>query len=402
MRELLRAAFVIARRDFSATVLSRTFLLFLLGPFFPVLMIAIFGAATAPMSTADQPTVAVIASEQEFRQLEQARNRLQDTFGAIAIINLAHVAPSGEPQQAARVLQSAKPGFVAVLEGGLSSPRVIGTVRPQSGTAKQLRLFIAEARRSAGGATTDAVHMPVMQMSTTVPGPNTAARALTARGGQSLLFLLTLLLAGMLLSQLIEEKSNKVIEVLAAAVPIDSIFLGKLLAMLTASLAGIAVWASVGAAAIAAFAPNGLSGLPAPAVGWPVFTLLGVVYFAMSYLLLGAIFLGIGAHASSAREVQTLSMPVTMAQVVIFAIASIAVGVPDSNRAIAAAIFPLSSPYVLIARAAEVPGLWTHVVAVAWQLLWVALFLRVASGVFRKSVLKSGPVRTKPRKTARA
>ena len=41
----------------------------------------------------------------------------------------------------------------------------------------------------------------------------------------------------------------------------------------------------------------------------------------MSYLLLGAIFLGIGAHASSAREVQTLSMPVTMAQVVIFALA---------------------------------------------------------------------------------
>ena len=39
----------------------------------------------------------------------------------------------------------------------------------------------------------------------------------------------------------------------------------------------------------------------------------------MSYLLLGSIFLGIGAQASTAREVQTLSMPVTMAQVVIFA-----------------------------------------------------------------------------------
>ena len=56
MKELLRAAFVIARRDFSATVLSRTFLLFLLGPFFPVLMIAVFGAATAPMSATERPT----------------------------------------------------------------------------------------------------------------------------------------------------------------------------------------------------------------------------------------------------------------------------------------------------------------------------------------------------------
>ena len=109
------------------------------------------------------------------------------------------------------------------------------------------------------------------------------------------------------------------IEVLAAAVPIDAVFLGKLLAMLSASLVGIAVWASVAVGAILIFAPNGLGGLPVPAIGWPLFILLGVVYFAMSYLLLGSIFLGIGGHASSAREVQTLSMPVTMAQVVIFA-----------------------------------------------------------------------------------
>jgi hypothetical protein len=47
-------------------------------------------------------------------------------------------------------------------------------------------------------------------------------RQLVARGGQTILFVLTLLLAGMLLSQLIEEKSNKVIEILAAAVPIDA------------------------------------------------------------------------------------------------------------------------------------------------------------------------------------
>jgi len=91
-----------------------------------------------------------------------------------------------------------------------------------------------------------------------------------------------------------------------------------------------------------------------------------------------------------------------MAQVVIFAIASIAVGAPDSNKAIAAALFPLSSPYVMIARAGEVAGLLPHLVAIVWQLLWVALFLRVASGIFRKSVLKSGPVRGSRKTLARA
>ena len=401
MKELLRAAFVIARRDFSATVLSRTFLLFLLGPFFPVLMVAVFGAATAPMSASERPTVGVIASSKDYQQLQSARDRLQDTFGALAMVNIQQVAPTGRPEQAGQVLASAKPGYVAVLEGGLDSPRLVGSVTAQSGTAKQLRLMIAEARRATTG-TGDAVNLPVMLTSPSPSAPNSGAQALTARGGQSLLFLLTLLLAGMLLSQLIEEKSNKVIEVLAAAVPIDSIFLGKLLAMLCASLVGIAVWAAIGALAIAVFAPTGLSGLPPPAVGWPLFIVLGVVYFAMSYLLLGAIFLGIGAHASSAREVQTLSMPVTMAQVVIFAFASVAVGAPNSNKAMAAGIFPLSSPYVMIARAAEVSDLAPHVVAIVWQLLWVALFLRIASRIFRKSVLKSGPTRASKKRLARA
>ena len=85
----------------------------------------------------------------------------------------------------------------------------------------------------------------------------------------------------------------------------------------------------------------------------------------MSYLLIGSAFLGIGAQASTVREVQTLSMPVTMAQVVIFAFASAAVGQSDSFAGIAAAAFPLSSPFAMIARAAESSAIWPHLVAIA-------------------------------------
>ena len=205
------------------------------------------------------------------------------------------------------------------------------------------------------------------------------------------MFILTILLAGMLLSQLIEEKSNKVIEIMAAAVPVDAIFLGKLFAMLAMSLIGIAVWSAAGAAAIAIWTKGGLSSLPPPAVGWPMFLLLGPIYFAMSYLLIGAVFLGIGAQASTVREVQTLSMPVTMAQVVIFGLASLGVGDPNGPEALGAAIFPLSSPFAMLARAAEDASVWPHLLALLWQALWVALILHVAAGLFRRSVLKSGP-----------
>jgi ABC-2 type transport system permease protein len=47
----------------------------------------------------------------------------------------------------------------------------------------------------------------------------------------------------------------------------------------------------------------------------------------------------------------------------------------------------------MLARAAELPGLWPHLAALAWQLLWVALILRVGARLFRRTVLNSGPRR---------
>jgi ABC-2 type transport system permease protein len=139
--------------------------------------------------------------------------------------------------------------------------------------------------------------------------------------------------------------------------------------------------------------PGTLAALPAPALGWPGFVLMGIAYFAFGYLLIGAAFLGIGAQASTVREVQTLSMPITMSQVVIFALAAAAASDPDSPGALFAAVFPLSSPYAMLARAALDGRWWPHLLAILWQALWVALILRIAAAYFRRSVLKSGPQR---------
>jgi ABC-2 type transport system permease protein len=206
-----------------------------------------------------------------------------------------------------------------------------------------------------------------------------------------LVFFLTLFLAGMVMSQLIEEKSNKIIEVIAAAVPIDAMFVGKLFAMLAASILGIIVWIACGALFIQTIKQGGIATLPVPAVGWPGFLLLVVIYFAMNYLLIGAIMLTIGAQASTAREVQVLAMPATFGQLLVFALAASAVGIPDSTQAIAAAIFPLSSPMVMLARAAQEPQWWPHLLAILWQAVWVGVILRFAAQLFRKTVLKSGP-----------
>ena len=177
--------------------------------------------------------------------------------------------------------------------------------------------------------------------------------------------------------------------ILAAAVPMDSVFLGKLFAMLAMAFVGIAVWTTVGFG-LASLSGPALPSLPTPAVGWPVFVLLGVVYFTMAYLILGSLFLGIGAMAATVREVQTLSMPVTMAQLINFFFAMYTVTKLGEPIELFACLFPFTSPFAMIARAAQDATLWPHLLAVVWQALFVLIILRVGVYLFRRNVMKSG------------
>ena len=392
--ETIRAAFVIARRDYTATVFRKTFFLFLLGPLFPLMLgMGMVGIGAQVDRNAKAPPVAVVSSQHDYELLTAARARLAPMADPLPMVELRYVKPETDlTAQRKKLLASANEPVMAVLDGGLKAPHLTGTVTSKDRTARQIKLFVDEARRLAAQPRVEKIELQITQSRETA-GPQAARRVQTGRIGQALLFVLTILLAGMVLSQLIEEKSSKVIEVLAAAVPIDAIFLGKLFAMLATSLTGIALWTIAGAFAVDSLATGGLSILPAPAVGWPAFMALILVYFSMSYLLIGATFLGIGAHASTAREVQILSMPVTMGQLVLFGFASLAVGQPNSTMGIAAAIFPLSSPFAMIARAAELSAIWPHLLALVWQAIWIALILRFAAAVFRRSVLKSGKSR---------
>jgi ABC-2 type transport system permease protein len=389
MKRLIRSAWVIGRRDFTATVLSKTFIFFLLGPLFPLLLGGLFGGICAQVaSRTEQPVVAVMFGDQDYARLAAARERLAAAMPGPGTVRIVQRAPlDAGDAQVRGLLQSRDPPVRAVLTGSLASPHLTGAVADDPGTVGQLKLIIAEARSPRAVAPVEIAVTNVAASS----GSLASDRAFTAQIGQMLLFFLTVLLSGMLMSQLIEEKSNKIVEVIAAAVPIDAMFIGKLFAMLASSIVGIVVWISAGALLIQMIKHGGLQTLPPPAVGWPAFLVLAVVYFAMNYLLLGAVFLTIGAQATTAREVQTLSMPVTFGQVLLFGFASTAIGAPDSVYGLAAAIFPLSSPMAMLARAAERPELWTHVAALLWQALWVAIILRIGAQLFRKTVLKSGP-----------
>ena len=392
MMGFVQSAYVIGRRDFMATVWSRTFLFFLLGPLIIIGISLLFGNLSQKMARDDvRTTVAVIASAPEFKAIDAARARVAPAFRDGALPELAHAEPDyDQGRQTEQLLAAKDRRIVAVLTGGVARPTLTGTVSDEGKIRMQMTLILDEARHAAALARSPVAptNISIVRVEETA-GATAAMRAVTARGTQLLLFMLTVLLAGMLLSNLLEEKSNKIIEVMAAAIPIDAVFAGKLFSMLAVSLVGVAVW-GLGAIVGITIWSEGTNPLPEPAVGWPLFVVLALLYYAANYLLLGALFLGIGSQANSVREVQTLSMPVTVGQMLVFLFASFAVGQPNNLIGIAAAIFPFSSPLTMIARAAQLPELWPHLLALAWQALWVWLILSLGATLFRRNVLKSG------------
>lgn len=394
---VFEAAWVIARRDFIATVYSRTFVIFLL---MPVLMFGASYVAGQAGATADrqarQSVVAVVTDSQTAAALTQAREMLAANTSEFSFPTLRPIAPAEHPDvQARALLADESGGYSAVVLGTLDRPVLVGPEKIDDTVGLRTQLVLDQARTSAA---LSRAHVAVPRvafervMTEEAAGNLHSTRHFMARAFQLVIFVFTLLLATMMVTNLIEEKSNKVIEVLAAAIPLDSVFIGKLVATLGVSLLGLALWAGmIGLAYAFTQVLTDWVHLPiAPAIGWPIFIVLALIYFSTNFLLLGALFLSVGAQASSVKEIQTVSMPITIGQLMVLLLAQMAISGNGGFMPWVAYLFPFSSPMAMVAVAIQSETLWPHLLAIAWQLLWVLVLVRIATVLFRGTVMKSG------------
>ena len=394
MKRLIRQIAVIARRDFLAIVATPTFLLFLLAPAFMLSFGVVGGSGAAQMgaSSAGKTRIVAIADGRDAKRLTAADSNRRALYrDGEGPPELMIAPPSNDlPQQVKTLFDSKNLDITAVLSGPLEAPRA--AYKPPSKRHAEYLVTLADdvAREGRTGLSLD------KRIVTATLTENTARKA-SVRGQQASgffavfgIFFLTLLLAGQAVGTLAEEKSNKVIEILAASVPLEAVFLGKLIGMFGVSVVFVAFWGSLGALGVNLL-PGGM--LPtsfAPAIGIPMFFILCALYLAMAFMLLGAVFLGIGAQASTMREIQMLSLPITIFQVSMFGMSAAAAANPGSTIAHVAEIFPFSSPFAMAARGATDPAIWPHLLALGWQAMWVGITIWISVRLFRIGVLKSG------------
>ncbi|WP_033074388.1 ABC transporter permease [Sphingopyxis sp. MWB1] len=411
MNAFVRTMFVVARRDFLAMVATPTFLLFLLAPLFVIGMgfVGKLGGEQLADSSKGSARIVAVVERKDVGALRAADRWLRAGFNRpppTLEIRVAQTGGSDAPvpalPDANAIAQEKGKDTLAVMTGPLSAP-TIAEEKADSGAGRYLALLAREAQRQRAAT---ALPQSRPQFALLSNGESSiAAQQAIGFGAVFVLFLLTLLLASQAVGSLAEEKGNKVIEILAAAVPLEGVFLGKLLGMFGVAILFIGFWALIAigggliaatqmdasalAAASGATDPTAL--LAAPATGWPFFLAVNFGYFTLAFLLLGAVFLGVGAQAATVREIQMLSLPITIFQVGMFSLSSAAAGAPDSRIARIAEIFPFSSPFAMAARAANDSGRMEHFIAIGWQAFWVLLVVTVSVRLFRSGVLSGQP-----------
>ena len=215
---------------------------------------------------------------------------------------------------------------------------------------------------------------------------STDAEVLVAYVGSLLLFTALAVYGQWVVTGVVEEKSNRVVEIILSTVRPRHLLAGKVIGIGLLGLAQLTLVAGLAAILLAAGvfdAPAGLGASVALVIPW----------FALGFALYAVAYAAAGALASRQQDASTAGQPVTYAIVAAYFAGYVAVSA-DMNGLAAnlLTIFPLTAPFVLPARSALVGvPLWEHVLAVVLVLASIYALVRFAGRVYEHGLLRSGP-----------
>ena len=214
------------------------------------------------------------------------------------------------------------------------------------------------------------------------PGPIPPLVAELASIGLAIVFYMTALGFGMMIAQsVVQEKESRVVEILAAAVPIRALLWGKVLGNSIMALAQITVIAIAAIIGLTAIDRDDLLSVIAPVSGW------FVVYFVLGFVALASLWAVAGSIATRQEDLQSTTLPGQMILLLPFFFSVFA---GDSAKTVASFV-PIASSMAMPGRmlTEDVP-LWQPLVSIA--ILIAATVGLVAGGarLYERTLLQTG------------
>jgi ABC-2 type transport system permease protein len=208
----------------------------------------------------------------------------------------------------------------------------------------------------------------------------------------------------------IEEKTNRIIEVIASSVKSIELLTGKMAGVGALAITQLGIWilaffgisSIAGPVAMALMEPGQFTGdMAAAEADLPAFFNLPsletsliiyfVLFFILGYLLYSSLFAAIGSAADSDTDTQQLMMPVTIPIMIAYFIMFHTWRSPDSVLSVVSSMIPFFSPILMITRIAitDVP-FWQISLSIVLMILTFAGTMWLSSKIYKVGILSYG------------
>ena len=203
--------------------------------------------------------------------------------------------------------------------------------------------------------------------------------------------------AYMLLTSMLEEKLNKLMEMMLASTRFSEIIFGKLIGVAALTITAMLPYILIGLATIFAVVFMGFGGPEASAAIEKTFTLkmisFFIIFLILGYVFYGAFFIALGALAESMQDAQTLTTPIMLVLTACIMVVPIGLNSPDSPILVLASWFPLSAPFAAIVRLPSDPPLWELCLSAAFLGVLSIGVIMLAERIFRYGILSGAGVK---------
>ncbi|MCK5890543.1 ABC transporter permease [Aeromicrobium sp.] len=288
--------------------------------------------------------------------------------------------------EAERALQDERVD-AALVPGDDGGFRIIGLSSVDSTTEQALTAAVSQTVLQANAAAQD-VDLDALSAGTTTTTSvlekspeNEGARTAVATV-MVILFLLTVMIFGLQIAQSVtQEKESRVVEILAAAVPIRALLWGKIAGNTVLALGQVVlvVVAGVGAALAVGELPFVRD------VGWSLVWFL--VLFLLGFVAMATLWAVAGSLASRVQDINSTTLPI---QGLLF-VPYFAVFAGNDSLTEVVSMVPIAATMVMPMRlATETVPAWQLGVAIGGTILAAVLLVRLGVRIYERSLLRTG------------
>jgi len=234
-----------------------------------------------------------------------------------------------------------------------------------------------------------------------------------------LMYLILFINGSNVMRSVMEEKTNRIVEVMISSVKPMQLMLGKIIAVTAVGITQIIIWIAIFLLATTVFQlfvdipqPTDLEEMKKAGssidpddirvmmsqlmheltqIEWWYLLPMFILYFLGGLIIYSSLFAAVGsAVGDDIQEGQSLVLPITIPIILAFYIMTVAVRDPDSPLALWSSIFPLFSPIVMPARLAFSPPIWQVLLSVFLLILGVWFFVWLSGRIYRVGILMYG------------